>query len=76
MTWQLLWWSLKQPPVLLTGILYEKGQSQQDQDLQCGATVKGTAGLVTLRLTNIQAERNQLAQQVNQTPLGTYTTVE
>ena len=52
--------------VPLSGILYEQGQSQQDQDLQCGATVKGTSGLAAHRPTNLQAVRNQLAQQVSQ----------
>ena len=49
----------------LSGILYEQGQSQQDQDLQCEATVKGTSELVAHRLTNLQASKNQLAQQVS-----------
>ena len=57
--------------VPLSGILYEQGQSQQDQDLQCEATVEGTSGLVAHRLTNLQAARNQSAQQVSQTPYCT-----
>ena len=66
-------WTLEQPPVPLSGILYELGQSQQDQDLQCEATVKGTSGLVANRLTNLQAARNQSAQQVSQNPFCIYT---
>ena len=66
-------WTLEQPPVPLSGILYELGQSQQDQDLQCEATVKGTSGLVANRLTNLQAARNQSAQQVRQNPFCIYT---
>ena len=76
MTGQLLRWTLDQPPDPLSGILYEQGQSQQDQDLQCEATVKGTSGLVAHRLTNLQAARNQLAQQKSQkTPFCIYITV-
>ena len=41
---------------------------QQEQELQCGATVEGTIRLVVYRLTNLQASRNQMAQQVSQTP--------
>ena len=63
--------------VPLSGILYEQGQSQQDQDLQCGATVKGTSELVAHRLTNLQALKNQLAQQVSRNPfLNIYINVE
>ena len=47
----LLRWTLEQPPVLLSGILYEQGQTQQDQNLLCEAIVKGTSGLVAHRLT-------------------------
>ena len=65
-TGRLLQWSLKQPLVLLPEVLYEQGQFEQYQDLQCGATVKGTSGLVAHRLTNLQASRNQSAQQVSQ----------
>ena len=71
-TGRLLQWSLKQPLVPLSEALYEQGQFQQDQDLQCGATVKGTYVLVAHRLTNLQASRNQFAQQVSQTPFCTY----
>ena len=74
-TRQILQWTLKQLPILLSGILYEQGQSQQDQDLQCEATVKGTSGLVAHRLTNLQAVRNQLAQQVSQPPFSIYIAV-
>ena len=41
---------------------------QQEQELQCGATVEGTIRLVVYRLTNLQASRNQMAQQVSRTP--------
>ena len=58
-TGRILQWTLEQPPVPLSGILYEQGLSQQDQDLQCGAIVKGTSGLVAHRLTNLIASRNQ-----------------
>ena len=71
-TRQLLQWTLEQTPVPLSGILYEQGRSQQDQDLQCGATVKGTSGLVAHRLINLQASRNQLAQQVSRNPFCIY----
>ena len=54
----------------------KRGYSQQDQDLQCGATVKGTSGKVAQRLINLKAARNQLAQQVSQIPLCVYITVE
>ena len=54
-TGRLLQWTLEQPPVPLSGVLYEQGLSQQDQDMQCGATVNGTSGLVAHRLTNLQA---------------------
>ena len=74
MTWRLLRWTLEKPPVPLSGILYEQGQSQQDQDLQCGAKVKGTSGLAAHRLTNLIASRNQSALQVSQTPFCTYCT--
>ena len=73
-TRQILQWTLKQLPILLSGILYEQGQSQQDQDLQCGAKVKGTSGLAAHRLTNLIASRNQSALQVSQTPFCTYCT--
>ena len=72
---QLLRWSLKQPPIPLSGVLYEWGPVQQDQELQCGATVEGTSGLVTHRLTNLQTSRNPSAQQVSQTPFCIYCTV-
>ena len=39
----LLLWSLKQPPLPLSGVLYEQGPAQLDQELQCGATVEGTS---------------------------------
>ena len=42
------------------------GLVQQDQELQCGATVEGTSWLMAHRLTNLQASRNQSAQQVSQ----------
>ena len=73
-TGRLLQWTLEQPPVPLSGVLYEQGQFQQDQDLQCEAIVycivkgSGTSRLVAHRLTNLQASRNQSAQQVSQTP--------
>ena len=54
----------------------KRGYSQQDQDLQCGATVKGTSGKVAQRLINLKAARNQLAQQVSQIPFCVYITVE
>ena len=76
MTRRLLQWTLEQPTIPLSGILYEQGQSQQDRDLQCGATVKGTSGLVTHWLTNLQASRNQSAQQVSQNPFCIYIMVE
>ena len=46
-----------------------KGQSQQDQDLQCRAIVEGTVGLMAHMLTNLKASSNQSAQQVSQDPL-------
>ena len=45
------------------------GQSQQDQDLQCGSILEGTVGLVAHRLINLKASRNQSSQQVSQAPL-------
>ena len=65
MTGQLLLWTLEKPPLPLSGILYEQGQSQQDQDLKCGNTVKGTSGLVAHRLTTPTyklQETNQLSK--------------
>ena len=75
-TGRLLRWTLEQPPVPLSGVLYEQGLSQQDQDMQCGATVNGTSGLVAHRLTNLHASKNQLAQQVSQNPFLYIYTVE
>ena len=74
-TRQLLRRTLGKPPVPLSGILYEQGQSQQNQDLQCEATVKGTSGLVSHRLTKLQALRNRLAQQASQTSFFIYIAV-
>ena len=74
-TGPLLCCTLEKPPVPLSRVLYEQGQSQQDQDLQYEATVKGTSGLVAHRLTNLQASRNQSAQQVVQTLFCTFIAV-
>ena len=41
------------PHIQLSGVLYEQGPVQQDQELQSGATVEGTSQLVAHRLTNI-----------------------
>ena len=56
--------------VPLSGILYEQGQSQQDQDLQCGAKAKGTSGLVAHKSTSC---KKPIGSASEPKPLSVYT---